>query len=95
MRLAVKFHQSDQRIDLNFATSRQQFPLRYQETHQVTIEKVDRYEGDYDVTPKVEAQRLETKEKLMADDVRIKAIPFFEVSNNSGGDTIYIGMMDE
>jgi len=48
------------------------------------------YEGDYEVTPTVEGLELPTKHKYMADDVTIRAIPFFEVSNNSGGNTVYI-----
>lgn len=49
------------------------------------------YTGPYTVTPKVEAQTLETARKLMTDDVNIKAIPFFETSNAAGGETFYIG----
>ena len=50
------------------------------------------YTGPYTVTPKVEAQTLETARKIMTDDVNIKAIPFFETSNNAGGETVYIAM---
>lgn len=53
------------------------------------------YEGDYEVIPKVTAQSLPTKEKYMIDDVTVKEIPFFETSNNSGGNTVYIGGLDE
>ena len=49
------------------------------------------YTGEYNVTPKIESQMLPTKEKVMAEDVTIKAIPFFNVSNTSGGSTVYIG----
>lgn len=49
------------------------------------------YEGDYEVTPKVDAQTMPTKGKLMEEDVTIKSIPFFDVSNTSGGSTVYIG----
>ena len=48
------------------------------------------YEGPYDVTPKVTAQTLPTAKKLMRDDVSIRAIPYFDVSNPAGGNTIYI-----
>jgi hypothetical protein len=48
------------------------------------------YEGDYEVTPKVSEQTLPTAKKLMSKDVTIKEIPYFEVGNNSGGDTVYI-----
>lgn len=50
----------------------------------------DTYKGDYTITPKVGAQQMPTKGKIMADDVTIKAIPIFDVSNQSGGSTVYI-----
>lgn len=48
------------------------------------------YEGPYDVTPKVTAQTLPTAKKLMQEDVSVRAIPYFDVSNPAGGNTIYI-----
>lgn len=52
---------------------------------------VDYYDGDYTVTPKVEKQELVTRQKFLTEDVKIKEIPFFEVSNNEGGQTVFIG----
>lgn len=49
------------------------------------------YIGKYDVIPKIESQVLETRDKLMSDDVTVKAIPFYEVSNPQGGTTFIIG----
>ena len=49
------------------------------------------YEGEYEVTPKVTEQTLPTAQKLLEENVHIKEIPYFEVSNNSGGNTVYIG----
>lgn len=49
------------------------------------------YEGEYEVTPKVEEQTLPTAMTLLKEDVTIKSIPYFDVSNNSGGSTVYIG----
>lgn len=49
------------------------------------------YKGDYTVTPKVDPQMLRTKGKLLTDNVTVKSIPIFEVSNTSGGATVYIG----
>lgn len=48
------------------------------------------YEGPYEVTPKVEAQTLETAGKIMQSNVEIHKIPYFEVDNTSGGSTVYI-----
>ena len=50
------------------------------------------YTGDYEVTPSTNKQSLYTRDKHMVDDVTVKAIPYFEVSNNSGGKTITIGI---
>lgn len=54
------------------------------------ISGVDKYTGPYEVTPKVEGQRLATAQKYMNQDVNVKAIPFYETSNPSGGTTVYI-----
>ena len=49
------------------------------------------YDGEYVVTPKArEDQILETKGKQMAENVTVKEIPVYRVSNNSGGQTVYI-----
>lgn len=50
----------------------------------------DTYEGEYEVTPKVYAQMLDTDDKYMREDVTVKAIPYFETSNEKGT-TVYIG----
>lgn len=49
------------------------------------------YDGEYVVTPRVNEQKLETKGAIMNDDVTVRAIPFFNVGNQSGGSTAYIG----
>ena len=54
-------------------------------------EDVPLYEGTYDVTPKVNEQTLPTAKTFLSEDVTIKKIPYFEVGNNSGGETVYIG----
>lgn len=48
------------------------------------------YEGEYIVTPKAfEETILETRNKLMADDVTVLEIPYWETSNPDGK-TVYI-----
>lgn len=49
------------------------------------------YSGAYTVTPSSSEQTLETASKLMEDDVTVKEIPYYDVSNTSGGSTVYIG----
>lgn len=51
----------------------------------------DDYIGPYDVTPNVSPQSLDTADKHLADNVIIKAIPYYEVSNSHNGKTIIIG----
>lgn len=51
----------------------------------------DLYSGAYDVTPEIEEQTLNTSDKLMLDDVKIRAIPYYSVSNKYNGETIIIG----
>lgn len=50
----------------------------------------EEYDGEYTVIPMVIEQKMETKKKLMKDDVTIKAIPVFRTSNESGT-TVFIG----
>ena len=49
------------------------------------------YCGPYTVTPSACGQVLDTAGKLMEENTRIKAIPFYNVGNPAGGSTIYIG----
>lgn len=50
------------------------------------------YDGEYVVTPSTEdAVTLQTAQKLMDADVHVKKIPFYDVTNNQGGSTVYIG----
>ena len=50
----------------------------------------DVFSGPYSVVPKVNAQMLNTADKYMAKDVSVDAVPFYSVSNQSGGNTVYI-----
>lgn len=54
----------------------------------------DEYIGSYEVIPKIADQLLPTKEKYLQDDIKIKSIPYYEVSNNNGGITVIIGGED-
>lgn len=49
------------------------------------------YSGPYDITPLFTAQVLPTAKKLMQQDVTIRKIPQYEVSNDSSGYTLIIG----
>lgn len=50
------------------------------------------YDGTYTVTPKnYEETELKTKDKMMQNNVTVKKIPKYEVSNDFGGSTLIIG----
>ena len=48
------------------------------------------YAGPYEVIPTLDGETLQTKNKYMAKDLTVQPIPYFEVSNASGGETVYI-----
>lgn len=49
------------------------------------------YVGSYTATPKLTEQVLPTAGKRLVKDILIREIPYYDVSNSSGGSTIYIG----
>ena len=50
------------------------------------------YTGEYEVTPKTyEETVLPTKDKKLTANVEVRKIPQYEVSNQSGGETLIIG----
>lgn len=49
------------------------------------------YTGAYNVEPDFDGETLETKGKLMTDDVTVQPISVSRVSNQQGGRTVYIG----
>lgn len=56
----------------------------------------DLYDGEYEVTPStVQKQVLKTAQKIMSKNVTVHKIPYSQTSNLSGGDTVYIGGIDE
>ncbi len=91
MHLNVSFNQKSMRLDADFAQSFQKLEVDFSGLQRITEYKdVDPYTGSYEVSPKVDAQTLPTAQKMMAEDLTVKAIPVFDVSNNSGGRTVYI-----
>ena len=49
------------------------------------------YEGEYSVVPKISSFTLPTKDRSMTDDLTITQVPYEQVENPSGGDTVIIG----
>nr|DAV10704.1 MAG TPA: hypothetical protein [Caudoviricetes sp.] len=80
------------KIDVAFKESDCKMNVEFQSFQQVSGNKdVDYYDGDYIVVPKPHEQILATNQKYLTEDVTIKEIPFFEVSNIEGGQTVIIG----
>ena len=53
-----------------------------------------KYEGEYEVTPSLaEDITLNTAKKLMTYDVTVKKLPRYDVANEAGGTTVYLGGM--
>lgn len=62
----------------------------------VREQTIEEYDGEYQVTSRANASyQLETKNKLLVENIEVKEIPYYETSNNSGGVTIYIGKDSE
>jgi len=78
------------RIDADISRKRQELTAELPGTIVVSVPgKV--YGGPYEVTPKLSQQALETEGTFMKEDVIVKEIPIYVVSNNSGGTTVIIG----
>ena len=57
----------------------------------IVIQKLtgDKYEGSYIVEPKTREQILETKDKLLIDNITVMQVPYWQTGNEYG-DTVYI-----
>ena len=56
-----------------------------------SMESVPVYDGEYEVTPRIYEQTLETQGKQMSDDVTVYEIPIITTTNPYGGQTVLIG----
>lgn len=91
MRLAVVFAELEQGFAAGFQSDDQSFTAELGEVHEISVlPDIDVYTGTYEITPQVNAQMMATRDKLMTDDVTVRAIPTYEVSNAAGGSTFYI-----
>ena len=62
---------------------------------QVSNSNFTRYNGEYEVTPTFAEQILETKDKIMSENVTVHKIPRYDVANEAGGVTVYIATETE
>ena len=65
----------------------------YLEANQIiTKEDFEKYAGQYDITPlPLVEQILNTKNKILENNIVIQPIPYHQVDNDAGGRTITIG----
>ena len=92
MRFDVRFRELDKKLNVDFRTRNERIKVEFEHLQVVSDNVgVEYYKGDYTVTPKVEKQELATRQKFLTENVKIKEIPFFEVSNIEGGQTVFIG----
>lgn len=89
MKLHVSFDEVDSQLAVNFIQTECTFNTDFGEVF--FIQTGDVYDGPYVVTPRVYEQTLETKDKLMLNDVTVEIIPLSKVINFSNGYTVTIG----
>lgn len=65
--------------------------VRVDVTGTAVVGAPENYLGPYDITPLFSVQTLPTAKRLMQQDVTVKKIPQYEVSNDYGGYTLIIG----
>lgn len=90
LRIDVAFKQTRQTLELDMAAGDQTLELTFDNFQRVDG-AADYYDGAYDVTTLITAQRLPTRSKTMRDDVRIDMIPTREIQNAAGGVTFIVG----
>lgn len=96
MRFNVVFNLNSKKLPVKFNESAKAFRVAFNSFQTATIRKdAEYYEGAYEVTPTVEGEVLPTAQKLMQDDLTVKAIPVYSVGNMAGGSTFYIATMDD
>ena len=93
MRLHATFSETGDKVfSVRFGHDKKAFDTSFgQIQHLTKYVGGDPYDGEYAITPKVEAQTMPTKQKVMLDDVTVLAIPYAEVTNNANGQTATIG----
>ena len=80
------------KASLSFNDADCKFTFEFSEKIQITEGgEYPLYDGEYVVTPSVNEQVLNTAKKNLNEDIKVKNIPYFEVSNNAGGTTVTIG----
>lgn len=99
---SVKFQEKNKLFDVGFSDTNEfnvtfgvndinEFDATFGNVGYTILSDIEVYNGSYEATPTVNEQSLLTAKKFMEDDVTIKAIPYYDTANTSGGNTVYIG----
>lgn len=94
MLLNVKFSKNSSGFNAKFEAINNTIKPQFTEVQKISTgtEDLEQYEGAIEVIPSVKAEQvLETAFKWNENDITIKKIPYFEVTNKSGGITATIG----
>lgn len=96
MQKAIQIELKEKSIEIELKETELQADLQDKKTefdmsNLISLYDGKEYEGSYEITPKISSQTLQTKGRVMAKDMQVKEIPYFEVSNISNGNTVYIG----
>ncbi len=92
MKLEVAFKENGKKLEVGFCAGDKKLNMGFQNFQRVSDNKdVEYYEGNYTVVPKTQEQLLATSKKYLTEDITIKKIPYYDVSNTSGGTTVFIG----
>lgn len=92
LNFVVKFENLNQPIKADFSATKSIFQTDFESASKIVlVDTTEHYNGDYEVTPKTIQQVMQTRNRIMDNDVIINKIPYFETGNNFGGNTVYIG----
>lgn len=102
----IKFFQDDRRYTKLYLTEiRDEEPIPtehrymdgyedgYADGYEQGSSQHEPYEGSYSVTPAITEQILETRDKLMVDDLTVQSIPYYETTNPKGKTVIIGGIL--
>ena len=91
MVIEVDFEAENMVVDVDFEAESMTIESDFGEVYRLT-EYVggELYQGEYEIVPTVEGQTLETKDRVLIENIKILEIPFYNVSNTAGGSTVYI-----
>ena len=92
LKFEVLFVTDSATFEVGLASDNQNIEVGFDHLQVITQkpEEIPVYEGSYEITPAIEAQTLETKNRKMEEDLKVLEIPYFETSNPSGT-TVIIG----